>query len=129
MTRQEAFDTAARHLLNTGKPSYQVTESGAPICSYLESGCALRPFIPEGLEVEWEEHGGIEEVPEKLRPEYINEDIYFFQELQIAHDGPVNVGARNWESEWLIKMRQLATRYRLDDSILDQQQKSLTQGE
>ena len=129
MTRQEAFDTTARHLLTTGEPSYCQDEYGLTTCSYLGSGCALRPFIPEGIEEEWEAYGSVHMVPEKLRPEYINEDIYFFRELQRAHDGPVNAGARNWESEWLIKMRQLATRYRLDDSILDQQQKSLTQGE
>jgi len=43
MTRQEAFDKAARHLLSTGKKS-----ADSISCTYSGSGCAIRPFIPDG---------------------------------------------------------------------------------
>lgn len=128
MTRQEAFNATARHLLTTRSPSgYMVGDHF--LCVYSGSGCALRPFIPDTpTALDWDCIGAIADMramndtPATV-PDFISEDWDFFESLQDAHDKPamkVNGDAAKWLPKWKDAMRAVAQKYRLDPSILDE---------
>ena len=124
-TRQEAFDRAALHLLRTRKPSFTVGESGFATCQYGGSGCALRPFLPDDPQAlrYFDGLGAIADIPLEDLPDWMIEEIEFFSDLQQAHDDPLN-GRQNvpdpakWFASWAAAMQKIATRYRLDDSLI-----------
>jgi len=116
MTRQEAFDKAARHLLSTGKKS-----ADSISCTYSGSGCAIRPFIPDGEDPKkWDGHGSIMDIiifNSKRVPNFIKADMDFFQDLQSTHDN-CNDG-RDFLPKFIDRMRYLATEYDLNTEVLD----------
>ena len=120
--RQAAFDKAAAHLLSTGKPSGDLKEDGSFNCLYSGSGCALRPFIPEGQSPRaWDAQGGIKDLEEDLVPPEIAEDIEFFADLQDAHDGPAvdaKGDVKRWRPMWIDCMVNLAAQYGLNDEAV-----------
>lgn len=85
MTDQEIFDTAARHILSTGKPSLDPTGR----CLYGGSGCAMRPFL-KGESFPRIEGKDIRMVAEQ-HPEYLtfkpsSTQISLMRGIQRAHD-------------------------------------------
>lgn len=121
-TRQEAFNLAAKHLLTTRAPSF----SGAYFSFvYSGTGCALRPFIPEGADPKhWDNMGAIGAFPRQEIPNFISNDLKFYERLQVAHDSSA-IGAKGDPAKWLVfwkdKMRAVAEAYELDASILDEE--------
>lgn len=126
---QEAFDTAALHVLSTGRPS--IGESG---CVYSGIGCAMRPFIPQDEDsLRWmDQQGELQEILDdeewdKYLPQFVVDDLEFFIELQTAHDAyaiEMNRGHKSvefWLSQWKTAMQSIAARYSLDASLITDQ--------
>lgn len=119
MTRQEAFDLSAAHLLKTREPSgTRSPRTGMFACTYSGSGCALAPFATPEERLKWDEEGAIDDLPRDWLPDFIAEDIYFYADLQAAHDNPATRGAP-WFPTWLENMREIAAIYNLDPAILE----------
>ena len=122
-SRQEAFDRAALHLLQTQTPSVRQGTNGS-ICVYAGSGCALRPFAPLDPDElrKWDVMGAIDNLPTDWLPDHIAEDLKFYTALQDAHDEGLNRGripeAAVWFANWRVRMRELAQRFRLDATII-----------
>lgn len=120
MTRQEAFDRAARHLLAQGKPSGKPCGYGAFKCLYSGSGCALRPFLTEEQAEKFDrDYGEVERIPLKLLPDDIAEDVKFFSLLQDAHDKPAmrDSDPAAWLPAWRDRMLGLAKRFNLSSAV------------
>lgn len=110
LTKQQAFDIAARHLLEQRKPSVcQGT------CSYKGIGCAASPFLKEeareSLKGSW---------PHITRETHLME---FIHALQLAHDTPVHgdhgiVSNGQWFDQWKANMLMIAKASDLDGSII-----------
>lgn len=130
MNRQEAFDTAAKHLLTTRKPSGNANAYGGFACTYSGSGCALRPFIPKDADIDlWDEIGSLSDFPKNEiegaeLPDFIKDDMDFFESLQLVHDNAA-VDTQGdpiaWLEEWKSKMFGLAEEYDLNTEVLLEQ--------
>jgi hypothetical protein len=124
MTRQEAFDAAAAHLLATGVPSHEPDNYNS--CLYSGTGCALRPFAPtDPAELAaWDRGGAISDLPLDWLPDFIRGDIAFFDLLQAAHDQAAQSSSgsiQKWRRLWLVRMHEIASRYSLSPAILEKE--------
>jgi hypothetical protein len=113
LSQQQMFDISAAHLLQTGQKSYSEENEA---CSYSGSGCAAAPFLKEEFRKVadnkgiWSNLVYFKNVPEN--------HSYFVEKLQHAHDRANGFG---FLEDWKVKMREVATQFELDDSILDKE--------
>lgn len=119
MTRQEIFNKVARHLLTQGRAA--MVDSVA--CRYrmeLEDGCVLKCavgcLIPDedySESMEGRTLWGNNPVRTILRRIGVQDpDIHMLCDLQACHD---NYGASTWRD----RMRDIAIRHCLDETVLD----------
>lgn len=113
MTKQEIFDMSARHILSTGKKSYDIVSKG---CVYSGSGCAASPFIRQQYLDEADEIGLWELLvnSNKVSKHHID----FIGQLQETHDEIREPDCR-FMSAWKENMKLLATRHHLSDAVLN----------
>lgn len=83
LTKQQAFDMAAKHVLKNGDPSINENDDGETTCTYGGIGCAAAPFLKESARARtpnktWTSLAGDAIVPQHLTA--------FIGELQHAHD-------------------------------------------
>jgi len=112
LTPQQIFDTAARHIGKTRKPSVDHKRS----CVYSGCGCNAAPFIlPELREKADEEGDWLSLIKEQLVP-YIHK--FFMQRLQTAHDYPAVSSDEAFISGYLERMQEFAEAHQLDITAL-----------
>jgi hypothetical protein len=119
LTKQQAFDMAASHLLTTGVKSMQDmdSEDANGLCSYAGSGGAASVFIKPYKRVLADDTGDWKLLEDKNRvphAEGLNDFIYA---LQSAHDDQ-SAGAGFMDS-WEREMRSLADAEGLSTAVLD----------
>lgn len=115
---QEAFDAAAKHLLKVGEPSVNTKN-----CCYSGTGCAMRPFFGDDQETleNLDDLGALSDMHPDSMPEFVSEDLDFYQALQTAHDMPAFNGKRGdeWLTDWKDRMLDISTEYKLSSSIFE----------
>ena len=123
MTRQEYFDRAARGIIAQGHPAFGKLASGSASCLYLApdgSRCAVG-FHLEDLPKEtlsyFNRAGGVGDIPEEDLPEFIAEDLSFFEALQTAHDSAQR-SSEDFLDNVRARMRLVASEYALSTEAL-----------
>lgn len=121
LTKQQAFDMAANHLLTTGVKSIQhidtVSVYANDMCSYAGSGCAASVFIKPDKRALADNTGDWQSLEDKNRVPHaigLNDFIY---DLQAAHDDQ-SAGAGFMDS-WEREMRSIADAAGLSTAVLD----------
>lgn len=119
LTKQQAFDMAASHLLTTGVKSMQDmdSEDANGLCSYAGSGCAASVFIKPAKRTQADKVGNWFILQRNNLLPQAQELHDFIYALQDAHDSQC-AGAGFMDS-WEREMRTLATREGLSTAVLD----------
>jgi hypothetical protein len=122
MTKQEMFDTVARHLLTQNERSEEIRKSTVdgtliPFCSYRGMGglkCAIGVLIPDEIyRPEMENNGAyslLEQFPE-LAAYIPDEDLA--HALQYVHD-------KYQVSDWKMELINVAATHQLDASVVQE---------
>jgi hypothetical protein len=116
MTRQEIFNTVARHLLTQGKPAR--SELGA--CYYRHKGlkCAAGALLPDDLELSDARNGipfgKLREATPVLQEMFEDEDVAFIEALQNIHDVMDHV-------MWRKGLEAFSKRYMLSTRVIEEE--------
>lgn len=117
MTKQELFNTSAKHVLKNGRPSINSKRQ----CRYAGIGCAAAPFLKPSMRaaldtqnVVWTALVGNGKVSPHHR--------LLVQELQGCHDNPALTPDPKvpFIKRYKEGMRRLAAAHKLDASVLDE---------
>lgn len=127
ISKQETFDTVARHLFKQGRRAVKGDPDGRSMCMYRApdgSSCAAGCLIPD------EEYDPAFDVPAKnfsgsgvcathVRPYFESKgfDMFLLVDLQRAHD---NADDRNFLPDINIRLRMTANAHGLDTAVLDE---------